>query len=83
MEGMACRTIVAVPRSISDGYIVDEENGLILEDDFKSFAKKYQNLSDVHSRIRRNARIFAMENLNISKVSKDLKEELRLKSIID
>ncbi len=82
VEGMACSSIVALPKLISEGYVVDEKNGLVLEDDYELFAKKYQNLSDKHSSIKKNARTFAMENLNINKVSEDLYQELKLKGII-
>ena len=75
VEGMSCGALVGFHQIVGEGYIEDDETGLFLTTSAQEFACKFNKTKELHSRIRANARLKAVSDLNILKVAKTLRAD--------
>jgi len=64
VEAMACGALVAVPRALAGGYVTEGESGLVLTDDFRSFAERLG--SSDRQALRARARASAEVDLDVT-----------------
>jgi len=79
VEAMACGGIIATHRDLAEGYIVDNVNGLLLNDyDINNVAKRLENIGGkTRLLVKANARKFAVKSLNSELVAANFKAVLR------
>jgi glycosyltransferase involved in cell wall biosynthesis len=80
---MACGGIVAVPESISEGYVVNGVNGYILTDSPEEFVAKLRAHSDERNAMRSAARTFAQTELNNFTVAQRLRNQFNDSGVIE
>jgi len=76
---MACGGIIAAHHDLAEGYIVDNVNGLLLNDyDIDKVAKRLENIGEkTRLLVKANARKFAVKSLNSELVAANLRAVLR------
>ena len=78
VEGMACKGVVCAPAALAETYIVDNENGLLLDDyNTDKISERINGLCEEKRLIiKENARKFAIESLNSELVANNLRKVL-------